>query len=80
MIEIEVDGRIRRRQVFVASSYCSSSDPRVHFGLGNAARIDRLTVTWVDGATTTWEDVAADQLFVAARDTGEGTDTVRGGP
>jgi len=80
VIEIEVDGRIRRRQVFVASSYCSSSDPRVHFGLGNAARIDRLTVTWVDGATTTWEDVAADQLFVAARDTGEGTDTVRGGP
>lgn len=30
-------------------SYLSSNDPRVHFGLGAAARYDGLTVTWADG-------------------------------
>jgi hypothetical protein len=37
-------------QVSPASSYLSSSDPRVHIGLGAVTRLDSLTVRWPDGA------------------------------
>ncbi|HZO57466.1 MAG TPA: ASPIC/UnbV domain-containing protein, partial [Bryobacteraceae bacterium] len=30
-------------------SYLSSSDPRVHFGLGAATRYEGIIVTWPDG-------------------------------
>ena len=46
-----------------AYSYCASSDPRVHFGLGSIDRVDRLRVTWPDGRTQRLEDVAADQIL-----------------
>ncbi len=32
-------------------SYLSRNDPRLHFGLGNCAKADRLTVRWPSGAT-----------------------------
>lgn len=41
-----------RRQTALATtggSYYSAGDPRVHFGLGAAARIDSLTVKWPGG-------------------------------
>src|SRR5262249_35868091 len=37
------------RLVLAAYSFCSSSDPRAHFGLGKAERIDAVEVTWPDG-------------------------------
>ncbi len=66
VVEVEVQGKkTRRRPLYVACSYCSSSDPRVHFGLGKTDRVVRLTVHWVDGKQSTWRQVPADQLFVA---------------
>jgi len=29
----------------------------VHFGLGDAQRVDRLTVRWPDGTVDRWKDV-----------------------
>ncbi|HVR29981.1 MAG TPA: CRTAC1 family protein [Thermoanaerobaculia bacterium] len=63
VITIEAAGRIRRRQVQPAYSYGASNDPRVHFGLGQVDRIDRLHVTWADGTTQVLEGVTADQLL-----------------
>jgi hypothetical protein len=40
------------RQCQAGGSYMSSSDKRVHFGLGSAAHIDSLTVRWPSGRTT----------------------------
>jgi hypothetical protein len=34
-----------------ATSYLSSHDPRLHFGLGRARRADRLEIRWPDGRT-----------------------------
>ena len=34
-------------------SFASTSDPRPHFGLGTATRIDKLEVRWPDGRTET---------------------------
>ncbi|HTE17879.1 MAG TPA: CRTAC1 family protein, partial [Armatimonadota bacterium] len=36
-------------QVSPASAYLSSSDPRIHFGLGAVTEVDSVQVTWPDG-------------------------------
>ena len=56
------DGRQLVRQVLAGSSYLSSEDPRVHFGLGKATTIERLTVRFPSGATTHRTNVAADHI------------------
>jgi hypothetical protein len=67
--EIEIKGQKPwKRALYVASSYCSSCDPRLHFGLGHSTVIDRLTVQWPDGKEQTWTKLRADQLFVAKHD------------
>jgi hypothetical protein len=56
------DGRVLVREAHTGSSYLSSEDPRCHFGLGDAGRVEQLTVTWPGGEETVLTDVAADQL------------------
>jgi hypothetical protein len=63
LVVLEAGGRVRRRLVQPAYSYCASNDPRVHFGLGAAATVDRLEITWPDGRTQTLEQVAADRVL-----------------
>jgi enediyne biosynthesis protein E4 len=46
-----------------ASSYLSSSDPRVHWGLGAATSLDELTIRWPGGKIQTLRDVKADQIL-----------------
>jgi hypothetical protein len=44
-------GGIRQRgDVFSGGSYASSSDQRLHFGLGSAARVDKVEIQWPSGA------------------------------
>jgi enediyne biosynthesis protein E4 len=53
-----------RRQTLLATtggSYYSASDPRVHFGLGTAARVEKLTVRWPGGREQTLQDLPANQ-------------------
>jgi Na+-translocating ferredoxin:NAD+ oxidoreductase RnfD subunit len=56
------DGRKLVREVQAGSSYLSSEDPRVHFGLGKAATVAKLTIRYPDGTTTSLENVAADRI------------------
>jgi hypothetical protein len=50
-------------EVRSGGSYLSQSDLRLHFGLGDAARIDSVEVRWPNGATQTFKDVAADRFY-----------------
>jgi hypothetical protein len=59
------DGRRLVREVLAGSSYLSSEDPRVHFGLGGARRVARLIVRYPDGKTTQLNGVAADRIVSA---------------
>ena len=56
------DGRRLVREVQAGSSYLSSEDPRVHFGLGGAARVRELRVRLPDGREIRRSNVAADQV------------------
>ena len=49
--------------VTTASSYLSSSDKRVHFGLGADAVARTLEIRWPSGIRQTLKDVRADQLL-----------------
>jgi len=45
------------------SSYLSSSDLRLHFGLGAAAKIDRIEIAWPSGQKDVVEDAPADRVL-----------------
>jgi hypothetical protein len=70
-IEFEAGGRKRVGWINPGSSYASSNDPRAHFGLGKATRVETLHVFWPDGATEDFPGTAADHLVILRR--GEGT-------
>ncbi len=42
-------GMTQRADVISGGSYCSSNDLRLHFGLGKAARVDKLEIRWPSG-------------------------------
>jgi hypothetical protein len=48
-VEITGGGRRWTRLAQAGYSYCSSNDPRCHFGLGAVDRIEAIDVTWPDG-------------------------------
>ena len=50
-------------EVSPASSYLSSSDPRIHWGLGEVTRLETLTIRWPAGEEQTLRDVTADQIL-----------------
>ncbi len=43
--------------------YLSQGDPRCHFGLGQAARVETVEIRWPDRTTTILKDVPADQVL-----------------
>ena len=58
-------GRRLVREVHAGSSYLSSEDPRLHFGLGAATKVRELVVRFPDGSERRLANVAADQILVA---------------
>lgn len=72
-VRVRANGREFVRLVVAADSYLSSSEPVAHFGLGSAATIEWVRVTWPDGTgvrTETFPGGAADRSLVLTR--GEG--------
>ncbi len=49
-------------QATTAVSYNSSSDKRVHFGLGSAAVVDKIELTWPSGIKQVLKNVPGDQI------------------
>ncbi|WP_197443609.1 CRTAC1 family protein [Maioricimonas rarisocia] len=66
------------RRVRTDGSFCSSSDPRVLFGLGTGDTAVNVKVVWPDGEHEEWKDVPARQYVELARGTGERSTQVAG--
>ncbi|HEY2310444.1 MAG TPA: ASPIC/UnbV domain-containing protein, partial [Gaiellaceae bacterium] len=56
------DGRKLSQAVRAGSSYLSSEDQRLHFGLGDATRVSSLTVRYPSGGKTVLFDVRGDRI------------------
>jgi hypothetical protein len=46
-----------------STGYLSQNDPRIHFGLGSNAQIDKIEVIWPSGEVQVLEHVTANQLL-----------------
>jgi hypothetical protein len=56
-------GRVLWNHVSVSTGFMSSSDKRVHFGLGPEKQIPSIEIRWPRGAVQTLKDVAADRIL-----------------
>jgi len=56
-------GRALYNHVTVSVGFMSSSDRRVHFGLGSEKTAASVEIRWPGGAVQTLSDVAADQIL-----------------
>ena len=65
-LKLSVGGKSFVREVKAGSSYLAQNDLRVHFGLGNAPKADRLEIRWPGGATEVIENIEANR-FVTVR-------------
>jgi Na+-transporting NADH:ubiquinone oxidoreductase subunit NqrB len=64
------DGRKLVREVQAGSSYLSSEDPRLHFGLGDASIVKELRIRFPGGAVTRRTNLSPDQVVVVERGSG----------
>ncbi len=57
-------GGVRQRaDVTSGGSYCSSSDPRIHFGLGILTKIDKIEIHWPSGKQEEIGVPGVDRIF-----------------
>jgi hypothetical protein len=50
--------------VFSGGSYASSSDQRLHFGLGATTKVDKVEIYWPSGAKEEFAIRTVDRIFV----------------
>jgi enediyne biosynthesis protein E4 len=63
-VEVEADGLRQIDEVRSGGSYLSQCDLRLHFGLGAAARVSRITIRWPSGAVDRLSGIPADRHVV----------------
>jgi hypothetical protein len=51
------------RTLCIGSSYMSSNDPRIHFGVPDGDEIEEVTITWPSGAVQTLYELEPDKSY-----------------
>ena len=67
-VTVEAGGRLHVATVQAQKSYLVSVSPRLHFGLGDVERIERVTVEWTDGRRKERDGLAVDTRVQIRRD------------
>jgi enediyne biosynthesis protein E4 len=62
-VTVEADGRQQVAEVRSGGSYLSHNDMRLHFGLGEASVVDRLTIRWSSGLVETSTGLATRRFY-----------------
>jgi len=68
-IELRLRGRKLWRRAHTDGSYLSANDIRVHFGLGEDTKIEKLIVYWPDGRREAWDRLEADRIVTIRQGT-----------
>jgi len=71
-VYVTANGFRQRGDVVSGGSYASSSDPRLHFGLGATARIDAVEVHWPDGSVEAIKLPGSDAIYTVVQGSGVG--------
>jgi len=69
-VEITAEDSTRYAEVRAGSSFESSNDPRVHFGLGAATKVEAVVIRWPSGQIDKLGPEAADQELVVREGSG----------
>jgi enediyne biosynthesis protein E4 len=69
-LEVRLRGRKLFRRAHTDGSYLSANDVRVHFGLGEDTKIEKLIVNWPDGRQEEWNRLEIDRIVTIRRGTG----------
>lgn len=67
-MEVRVGDRVERHEVTIGGGHAGGQLGWIHVGLGNAQRA-QVRVTWPDGETSAWMDVAANRFGTIRRGT-----------
>ncbi|HUJ43134.1 MAG TPA: FG-GAP-like repeat-containing protein [Opitutaceae bacterium] len=70
VVRIESALGVQANQLWLARGYLSSSEPAVHFGLGEDTVIKRLVVTWPSGLMQTFENLPVDRRYTITEPAG----------
>jgi hypothetical protein len=70
-VTVRAGGRRWVSWVNPGSSYLCSNDPRAHFGLGKADRVEAIEILWPDGRTEIFPGRQADQVVLLRRGEGQ---------
>ena len=62
-VKLTTANGVQYNHATTAVGYNSSSDKRVHFGLGNAATVQKLEVTWPGGVKQQLANIKSDQIL-----------------
>lgn len=71
-----VGGQQIVRELYPANGFLSQSPSLVHFGLGDAVMVDRLTIRWPSGTTQVLKDLKSDRHIVVNEGKDEAVETV----
>jgi enediyne biosynthesis protein E4 len=69
-ISIVDGGMTQTDEVHSGGSYLSQNDPRIHFGLANAMKIDKVEIRWPSGLKETLTNLAVDQHYAVVEGNG----------
>ena len=75
MVRLETAGGVQVRPLVLSRGYLSSSEPVLHFGLGEHDTIKRLVVEWPSGHVQEFETLKADRRYTIAEPTGRAVST-----
>jgi hypothetical protein len=71
-VYLKANGFTQRGDVVSGGSFASTSDPRLHFGLGHAAKIDSIEVHWPSGLVEHVTLPGIDGIFTVVEGSGIG--------
>jgi hypothetical protein len=61
-VQVAWNGQVQSQDVLSASGFCAQNQRRLHFGLGEASGVDRVTVRWPSGAQQVIDQPALGQV------------------
>ncbi|HPF37703.1 MAG TPA: CRTAC1 family protein [Phycisphaerae bacterium] len=70
-VSVRIAGVTKRREILCGGSYLAGVPAEAHFGLGESAIVDELTIRWPDGERVTYSNVEADRFLTISRIPGD---------
>ncbi|MEO6567791.1 MAG: FG-GAP-like repeat-containing protein, partial [Opitutaceae bacterium] len=71
VVRVETEAGVQVRPLVLARGLLSTSEPILHFGLGEQTRIKRLVVEWPNGLRQMFADLPVDRKFTVTEAAGE---------